>query len=425
MSRIKVLLLVLTIIVLGLIAVNVNAQAPIITTQPNQIIKCTGNTSSMTVVATGTEPLHYQWYQDGAPVGTDSPTLDFPSLAPADEGTYICNVSNGEGDIDTDPRDVIVVETAPSVTDVTSENDLVCIGADNMIEVTYDGEYASVTWYVLSDIVGYTTQIQITNAQLEDEGAYYCMVTNVCGQDISETVSIDIVEPVNITTQPATQTICEGEDATFSTTSEGDYINYLWLADESMMVGETDPSLTITAPSYPHSIEYKMVAYNVCNNDTSNGVYVNINTFPEITGQPIDMQECDGNDVTLYAFATGTTESFYQWYDENNDPITDETNTSLIVDLLSNDTAYYYCEITNICGTVYTDTSEVITLMPPIVTQQPVGATLCVGDNITIQAKASGTDPLSYQWLFEGSDVVGGNISGDESQNMTITSITA
>jgi hypothetical protein len=424
MSRAK---LFLPVVVLFLSFIFINkafSQEPTITVQPFQILKCIGNSASTTVIAEGAATLQYQWYKDGNPIGTDSPILNFASLTLADEGIYFCNVSNGEGDIDTDPIEVSVVDGTPVINQVTTESELVCIGTNNLIEVDYTGENATITWYILSDIVGNTNQLQITNAQQANEGQYYCIVTNVCGQVTSETLDIDIVEHADISTQPTTQTICEGEDVTFTATTEGDFLNYLWLEDESLMIGETDPNLTIISPTYPHSIEYKLVAYNVCNNDTSNGVYVDINTFPLIDGQPIDLQECFGTDVALYAYATGTTETFYQWYNEDNNPLLGETNASLEIDMIANDTAHFYCSMTNICGTAYSDTVEVFTLMAPEITQQPVGGTICVGDNITLQAKANGSDPLYYQWLFNDSDVNGGNISGDESQNITITSIT-
>ncbi len=424
MNKIKLFITVVILFSLLIFTNSLFSQAPIITLQPNQIIKCIGSSASTHLVAEGAATLQYQWYKNGNPYGANSSTLDFPSLSLADEGEYYCNVSNGEGNINSTIITVAVVDGVPVINSVTTENELVCIGTDNLIEVDYTGENASVTWYVLSDIVGYTNQLQITDAELENEGNYYCMVTNVCGQDISETINIDVVESAHIISQPTTQTICEGEDAIFNVSTEGEYINYIWYADNIMIVGETNDSYTLSSPTYPHSIEYKVVAYNVCNNDTSNIVYANINTYPDITGQPIDHNECFGNDVTLYAFATGTTASEYQWFNENNIAIDGETNTSITISIAENDTAHYYCAITNACGTVYTDTAEILTLMAPEITQQPIGGTLCVGDEITLQAKANGTDPLYYQWLFNGSNVSGTNISGEESQNVTIEEIT-
>ena len=423
MNQNKLIFSIILSIFFLIIVNNAFSQAPTITSQPSQMIKCISNSASISIEATGSEPITYEWYKDGIPTGTNSPTLDFPTLALSDAGIYTCVVSNGEGSVTSDNIEIYVVNGIPVINQVTTENSLVCLGTDNLIEVDYTGELSTITWFIGSDVMGYTSQHQLTNAQLSDEGLYFCEVSNVCGDAISNALDIDIVEHAEITTQPTTQTICEGEDAVFTATAEGDFLYYMWFADDSFIIGETSPSLTITSPTYPHSVEYKLVAYNVCNNDTSNGVYATVNTLPNITGQPIDGTECLGTEVTLIATATATTDCTYQWYDEANTLITDETNTHLTVALAANDSAHYYCAITNNCGTVYTDTAEIITLMAPVITQQPLGNTICIGDDITLQTKAIGSEPLNYQWLFNTSDVTGTNISGDETEFMTISSI--
>jgi hypothetical protein len=49
---------------------------------------------------------------------------------------------------------------------------------------------------------------------------------------------------------------------------------------------------------------------------------------------------------------------------------------------------------------------------------------LC-GQNVNIQVKAAGTEPLFYQWLYNGADVYGANITGDEESTIHITAITS
>ncbi|MDD4217031.1 MAG: immunoglobulin domain-containing protein [Bacteroidales bacterium] len=397
-------------------------QTPVINSQPNQILECVGSDATLKIIATGAEPLTYEWYQDGTPLDIDASEVHFASLTTANNGEYYCNVSNTEGNVDSEIISVTAVENAPVINSISTENDLVCVGTDNVLTVDYEGQNSYVKWYLQGSFVGYTSSFNITNAQLSDEGEYYCIVSNACGNAMSDTVIIDIVTHANITTQPSTQIICEGENAIFNAVAEGDYINYKWLANDIMMIGETNAELIITAPT--SSVEYHFVAYNVCNNDTSNGVFVTINTSPIISGQPVDHQTCFGEDITLYATATASTLVTYQWYDENNQLIDGATETSLAIELAENDIAYYYCEISTVCGTVYTDTAEIITLMPPEITQQPVGGELCVGDDIEMQVKAIGAIPLYFQWLYNGEDVSGSNISGSETPIITISSIT-
>jgi len=196
----------------------------------------------------------------------------------------------------------------------------------------------------------------------------------------------------------------------------------MWLEDEVIIPSETTSSLTIENVVYPNITAYRMVAYNVCNYDTSNIVYMNVNNLPQITGHPINTAECFGTGVTLYATAGGSTAPEYQWFQSTTE-LDSETESSIDIDLIANDTSFYYCVITNVCGTVITDTAIIITKMPPVITQHPVGETLCLGDDITLQCKANGFEPLSYHWLFNEADINGSNLTGEESNNLVISSI--
>jgi hypothetical protein len=44
---------------------------------------------------------------------------------------------------------------------------------------------------------------------------------------------------------------------------------------------------------------------------------------------------------------------------------------------------------------------------PPSILTQPTGATVNVGGNTSFSVTASGSDPLSYQWLFNGTAISG------------------
>lgn len=66
-----------------------------ITSQPSNQIVNEGSASSMSVAATGTAPISYQWYYAGQALsGATSKTLAFSSTAMANAGSYYCVVSN-------------------------------------------------------------------------------------------------------------------------------------------------------------------------------------------------------------------------------------------------------------------------------------------------------------------------------------------
>lgn len=43
----------------------------------------------------------------------------------------------------------------------------------------------------------------------------------------------------------------------------------------------------------------------------------------------------------------------------------------------------------------------------PVITQQPTNKTVYVGSSANFSVKATGTDPLTYQWHFNGADLIG------------------
>lgn len=399
------------------------AQAPQITQQPNSLIKCVGNSGVVALVATGAAPISYQWYKNGNPYGPDSPTLDFPAISETDEGDYYCEVSNGEGSVTSFTVHVVNVNGSPVINDIITENDLVCLGTDNLFSSDYSGENVSVAWYHNSGVVDYGADYNVVDATLADEGTYYYTATNACQSVMSDEVSIDVVIPAEITTQPLTQTICEGEDAVFSAVATGDYLYYIWMRNDVLMPSEQTNELTVADVAYPHEYYYNLIAYNICDQDTSNSVYILVNNIPQIVGQPVDHNNCMSEEVTLYAYAGGTTQVNYQWYQLGAGIVDGETADSFSPEMIAGDTTYYYCEMSNICGTVYSDTAMVVVKEAPVITQQPSGGVYCAGQNVSIQVKADGTDPLYYQWLFNGADVNGTNITGDEAETIHFSGI--
>jgi predicted extracellular nuclease len=89
--------------------------APAITTQPASTTIPSGQTATLTVAASGTAPLHYQWYQGSSgdtssPVGSDSRTFTTPSLA--NTANYWVRVTNTAGSADSNTATVTIAAPA-------------------------------------------------------------------------------------------------------------------------------------------------------------------------------------------------------------------------------------------------------------------------------------------------------------------------
>jgi alpha-tubulin suppressor-like RCC1 family protein len=73
---------------------------PAIASQPQPLRLLVGETAQLSVVATGTQPLSYQWFRDGVAVaGAAADTLEVAAAGTADAGSYHVVVSNPVGQL--------------------------------------------------------------------------------------------------------------------------------------------------------------------------------------------------------------------------------------------------------------------------------------------------------------------------------------
>lgn len=87
---------------------------PAITTQPASQTVTAGPSATFTVVATGTGPLHYQWKNGNAGVGTDSASFTIASAQAADAGSYTVTVTNAAGSVTSSPA-ILTVNPSGSI----------------------------------------------------------------------------------------------------------------------------------------------------------------------------------------------------------------------------------------------------------------------------------------------------------------------
>ncbi|MEM7165312.1 MAG: immunoglobulin domain-containing protein, partial [Planctomycetota bacterium] len=157
--------------------------APSITTQPGNDTVCVGGSTMLSVTATGSGPLSYQWYQDGSLLGgATSSSLMIDPVDAADAGVYTVDVTNVCGTA-TSAGATLTVLTAPSIT-TQPGNDTVCVGGSTTLSVTATGSAPlSYQWYQDGSLLGGATSssLMIDPVDAADAGVYTVDVTNVCG----------------------------------------------------------------------------------------------------------------------------------------------------------------------------------------------------------------------------------------------------
>ena len=87
----------------ALAALTVSPAAPSVTSAPTTQISAPGATATLSVVASGTAPLTYQWRKAGAPLtgntSATTATLSIPGATAADSGSYEVIITNALGSI--------------------------------------------------------------------------------------------------------------------------------------------------------------------------------------------------------------------------------------------------------------------------------------------------------------------------------------
>ncbi len=85
---------------------------PSIITQPQSQVITEGSDVALTVNATGTAPITYQWYKNNVEIGEDNSTLTISAVTFEDAGAYTVTLSNSEGSVTSDKAIVSVVPQA-------------------------------------------------------------------------------------------------------------------------------------------------------------------------------------------------------------------------------------------------------------------------------------------------------------------------
>lgn len=167
-------------------------KAPRITRRPTAIAECVGRQVSLTVAAEGDQPLQYQWYRNGVPVGTGQ-TLTF-TIDRTTEGSYTVTVSNSCGSMTTDPVSVVAllppqITSQPQDVEAPSGSRVVLrVEATGTLPFSYQWQKDG------QDIPGATSQTYvINNMQQSDGGRYRCKVSNQCGEVWSNEAEVRVI----------------------------------------------------------------------------------------------------------------------------------------------------------------------------------------------------------------------------------------
>ena len=324
--------------------------------------------------------------------------------------------------------------TAPSIT-TQPISQTVTAGANVNFSVVASGTAPlSYQWRLGgANIAGATSATLTLNSVTTGQsgGSYTCVVSNTVGTATSSAATLTVnpapVAPA-ITTQPTSQTVTAGANVSFTVAASGTApLSYQWQLGGANLAGATSATLTLNSVTTGQSGgSYSCVVSNAAGTATSSAATLTVNPAviaPTIMTQPVSQTVTAGANVTFSVAASGTAPLSYQWR-LGGANITGATSATLSLTSVTTGQSggSYTCVVSNSAG-VATSSAANLTVNPapvaPTITTQPVSQTVTAGANVSFIVAASGTAPLSYQWLLNG-----GNISGATSATLTLTSVT-
>lgn len=261
---------------------------------------------------------------------------------------------------------------------------------------------------------------------------YYCLVTfpsvtGSCSITTSATAAITVTPAAVINQQPLpNQSLCVG--GTISNALSISYINstgtpsYQWYSNTTssttagIPVGNNAPNYTPNVFNTTGTYYYYVVisfSGSGCGAITSNVAQIDVVADPLITAQPLATQTvCQNSSLTTLSVVSsggiGTTYQ-YQWYSSTVDStisgtiLVGETTSTYTPQTITAGTLYYYCMLTQLNGVgcnVTTATAAVNINLAPVVVNQPISSTICLGATPTTLALtyANGAGIPNYQW---------------------------
>ena len=391
---------------------------PGISSQPASLTINVTSNAAFNVTGTGTAPLSYQWRKNGADlVGETGATMGLVSVQTNQAGGYSVVITNTWGSITSSVATLTVNRLAQAITFAALPGKRVDDGpfslnatASSGLTVSYSSSDAAV-----ATISGNTVTITgigsatITASQAGD--ATYLPTS------LNRTLAVAGIPP-SIVSQPAGQTVNVTGIAAFNVTAAGTApLAYQWRRDGVDLAGSTGATLGLVNVQTNQAGTYTVVVTNAWGSITSSVAVLTVNRLSQtITFGPLPLKRVDAAPFSLTATASSGLAVSYSSSDAAVATVSGSTvtltgvGTTTITASQAGDATYLPA------GNV---SQTLVVSAPPAINTQPVGQSFTLGSSLTLAVNAGGTEPIFYQWQFNGT-----NLSGATGSTLTLTNLT-
>ncbi|MBM3844732.1 MAG: hypothetical protein FJ405_00405 [Verrucomicrobia bacterium] len=218
----------------------------------------------------------------------------------------------------------------------------------------------------------------------------------------------------SILLQPGDVIVARGASASFETEVRGaEPLSYQWFLNGLIpILGANGPDLVLQNVQPADEGSYSLLVTNAFGEVRSRSAILTVVRPPLITLQPSSQTADEGGIAEFSVAAQGTPPLAYQWLYDGNNPISNATNPVLrLLNLRVSDAGSYSVRITNLAGSTLSQSASLSvasTAQPVRILTQPTDVVLLSPGPASFTVEASGTAPITYQWLLNGTTEIPG-----------------
>jgi hypothetical protein len=354
-----------------------------------------GQNYTLSVSATSTNPISYQWYfvpaNNSGQAGAYAETFSDFAV-----GAVVTNGGFGYGNV---PNVSFTGGGGSGALGYGTVSNGILIG----ITVTNAGTgYTSLPAVVIGAPNGYlygqtNSSLTISNANQNSLGNYFVVITNSSGSVSSSVVNLTLLYPPSIVQNPVDFTGSLDSSNTMSVVASGTPpLFYQWMLNETNVVGATNSDYVITDLTVDTAGSYSVEvanAYGITNSSPAT-----MALLPSLISPFAGAIDIWGQNAVLNVGAVGSGTLYYQWY-FNGQAIAGATASSYAMDGIQfTNAGLYNVVVSSIYGSV-TNTSYQVVVNPANTSIGLfAGVTIqgTVGYSYNIQSTTNLSDPNSW-----------------------------